>query len=189
MLNYIIENYLPLIQGTLLGTILGFLIGQLIQHYLSKVRDKENFKRQTMHEENKEIEVTLNQLGSFMNGILRCWEEASFNASHAQTLNENQFQSMYRSVSFDEFGDCKKELVSKGVFPPKAWHSFDELPEQIDRANEVAGTFHMAPAVLAHFANFCESLWSISAESYVSRGGDLNNLTKPMPAKYERYGG
>lgn len=166
---------------------MGFLISQLIQHYLSKSRDQENFSRLVNHEKDKQTQITLNELGSFMNGILRCWEEASFNASHAQNVSEKQFLIVYRNVEFEEFGDCKKKLVSKGMFPPKAWHSFDKLPEEIELANKVS--FHMAPARLAHFANFCESLWNISAKSYLSIGGDLSNLTRPMPAKYERYGG
>ena len=189
MINYVIENSLPLFQGTLLGSILGFLVSQLIQHFLSKSRDKENFNRQTSYDEIQKNKVTLNILGSFLNGLLRCWEEASFNALHAQTSTEEQFTRFYRKVSFDEFGEYKKELEANGIFPPIVWHSFDKLPEQIEQANSIKTEklFHMAPARLAHFSDFCESLWGIAAEKYQSIGGNLKDLTRPMPATYEKY--
>ena len=185
------DNIAPLLSGTLIGSVLGFLISQLISHFLAKSRDKENFDRSVKHGKAEEQEFTLNILGSFMNGLLRCWEEASFNAMYAHSLKGEKFIKRYRNVSFNEYSDLKKQLLSNSVFPPMVWHSFDNLPLQIEEVNKMVrntSSLTTAPARLSHFADMCEMLWGVAAKEYQSNGGNINSLTRPMPCKYQKYG-
>ena len=190
MFEYIAANLAPLLSGTLIGSILGFLISQLVSHFLAKSRDKENFHRNVNHNKLEENKVTLNVLGSFLNGILRCWEEASYNAMYAHSFKDDRLIERYRNVSFNEYPEFKDQLVARGVFPPLVWHSCDNLPSQIEEANNMVlnGSLHQAPVRLSHFADMCEMLWGIAAKAYQSNGGDINSLTRPMPCKYQKYG-
>ena len=191
MFEYIVNNSVQLLSATVFGTILGVLIKAYLPHLLAKSRDTENFNRNINHQNSEKNKVALSLLGELANGILKCWEEASFNAEYAQKSDVSRIKERYTKVSFSNYEELKKDLVSKGVFTPNIWFNLDNLPVQINEINTFieTGNLSMAPARLAHFANLGNTLWNLVANTYVQMGGDIKNLTLPMPVKYERYGG
>ena len=191
MFEYIFNNTVQLLSATALGTILGMLIKAYLPHLLAKSRDDKNFERNINHQNSEKNKVVVSLLGELANGILKCWEEASFNAMHAQNTDISKTKHLYTEVAFSNYEELKRGLVSNGVFTPKTWFELDRLPETINKINKYIETenLSMAPAKLGHFANLGQAHWGIVANKYVQMGGNIKDLTLPMPAKYERYGG
>ncbi|WP_275100497.1 hypothetical protein [Sedimenticola hydrogenitrophicus] len=179
IMTYITSNFPQLLSA---GTI-GFLLSQLISHFLAKSRSKEDFQRAIHHKNSETENIILSHLGVFTNGILHCWEEGTVYASKPKFGPLDMPMGPSNKIEFKEYAHLKQELVKLGVFPAKVWHSLDKLPNEIDKINKSIETKIRSEAFIecCHFSEMCKSLWGIVASEYASRGGNISELTPPMP--------
>ncbi len=179
IMTYITSNFPQLLSA---GTV-GFLLSQLIAHFLAKSRSKEDFQRAVRHK-NSEAENTIHShLGVFANGILHCWEEGTVYATKSKFGPPDIPTGLSNKIEFKEYAHLKQELVKLGVFPAKVWHSLDKLPAEIDKINNSIETKNKSETFIEcyHFSEMCKSLWGIVTSEYAARGGDISELTPPMP--------
>ena len=183
MIEYITENFPQLLTA---GT-LGYLFNKLISHRLSVGRNVENFNRKTKHDSNERNKIMLSLLGELSNSILNCLEESAINASVSKSISKNAPKDRLNSVTLAGYNEIKNELIKYNSFTPSMWHNLDRLPERVEETNLLINEKHPSEiyAQLYWFTEMCESYWAIVAESYVNSGGNIKDLTKPMPIPYK----
>ena len=112
-----------------------------------------------------------------------CWEGGTVAAKFSEGGPPDEPIYSPTTIILKDYSRLKEELVKYNVFSAKEWHILDQLPDAVDKINELIESKPRNEVFIRcyHFSNQSKGCWAIVVKKYINRGGDIKNLTLPMP--------
>ncbi len=161
--------------------ILAALVHNILYKYFETNRNIYEMNVEGANKDKKE--KTLSLIGVLENDILKCWEQATMYANMAKFGKQDAKMESVDEIILANYETLKLDLINLGVISPKLWNELDRLPKSVDDINNALKKDYKIFVFIKcyHFSEQCKSLWGIMSIVYLENGGDINDLTTPMP--------
>lgn len=192
--QYMIETHPEILSfGTLIAC-LAFFINLYVHHRLASSRNKKAHKLTVEHEKGlvtqkanrekeKEIKLIMSLLGDLANDILNCWEKGSQYAHASNYGPPDNPITPHGKINLRSYKELRPKLIEHSVFPTDFMHRLNRLPDSVEKINKLLEEKSRSDVGIRchHFSEQCKALWEIVATVYGIKGGNVMNLTMPMP--------